>query len=48
MRAKAYIKIFYDGKKIPVISALLINNKLVSNFKTKANHFIIFFLVLIR
>ena len=44
--AKTYwsiLKTFYNGKKIPVIPPLLINNKLVSNFKTKANHFNIFF-----
>ena len=44
--AKAYwtiLKTFYNGKKIPFISLLLIKNKLVSNFKTKANHFNIFF-----
>ena len=37
------LKTFYNGKKIPVIPPLLINNKLVSNFKTKTNHFHIFF-----
>ena len=44
--AKTYwtiLKTFYNGKKIPFISLLLIKNKLVSNFKTKANHFNIFF-----
>ena len=44
--AKTYwsiLKIFYNGKKIPVIPPLLINNKLVSNFKTKANHLNAFF-----
>ena len=38
--AKTYwsiLKIFYNRKKIPVIPPLLIKNKLVSNFKTKAN-----------
>ena len=46
--AKTYwsiLKTFYNGKKIPVIPPLLVNNKLVSNFKTKANHFNIFFLL---
>ena len=43
--AKTYwsiLKTFYNGKKIPVIPPLLINNKLVSNIKTNANHFNIF------
>ena len=33
------VEIFCNGKKIPVISPILINNKIVSNFKMKANHF---------
>ena len=40
--AKIYcsvLKTCYNGKKIPVIPLLLINNKLFSNFKTKGNHF---------
>ena len=40
--AKAYwsiFKPFYNGKKIPLIPPLLINNELISDFKTKANHF---------
>ena len=44
--AKTYwpiLKTLYNGKKIPVIPPLLINNKLVSNFKTKTNHFNAFF-----
>ena len=44
--AKTYwsiLKTFYNGKKIPVIPPLLINNKHVSNFKTKANLFSAFF-----
>ena len=43
--AKTYwsiLKTFYNGKKIPVIPPLLINNKLVLKFKTKSNHFNIF------
>ena len=36
----AILKTFYNGKKIPVIALFLINNKLVSNFKIKADHFI--------
>ena len=47
--AKTYwsiLKTFYNGKKIPVIPPLLINNKLVSNFKTKANHLMLFFFYL--
>ena len=41
--AKIYwsiLKTFYNGKKIHAIPPLLINNKLVSNFKEKANHFV--------
>ena len=44
--AKTYwsiLKTFYNGKKIPVIPLLLIKNELVSNFKTKAKNFNIFF-----
>ena len=44
--AKAYwsiLKSFYNGKKIPVIPPLLINNELISDFKMKANHFNSFF-----
>ena len=33
------LKSFYNGKRIPVIPPLLINNELVSDFKMKANHF---------
>ena len=38
------LKLFYNGKKIPAIPPLLMNNKLVSNLKTKANHCNIFLL----
>ena len=44
--AKAYwsiLKSFYNGKKIPVIPPLLINNEIISDFKMKANHFNSFF-----
>ena len=44
--AKTYwsiLKTFYNGRKFLVISPLLINNYLVSNFKEKANHFNCFF-----
>ena len=44
--AKTYwsiLKTFDNGKEIPVIPPLLINNKLVSNIKEKANHFNCFF-----
>ena len=44
--AKSYcsvLKTHYNGKKIPLITAILISNKLVSNFKEKANHFNDFF-----
>ena len=37
------LKTLYNGKKIPLILPILINNKLISNFKEKANHFIAFF-----
>ena len=40
--AKAYwsiLKTLYNGNKIPLISPILVNNKLISNFKEKANHF---------
>ena len=37
------LKTFCNGKKIPVILLLLINNKLISDFKMKANHFNSFF-----
>ena len=45
--AKAYwsiLKTIYTDKEIPVIPPLLIDNKLLSNFKAKANHFNIFLL----
>ena len=44
--AKSYwsiLKILYNGKKIPSIPPILINNKLISKFKEKANHFNTFF-----
>ena len=44
--AKAYwsiLKTFCNGKKIQVIPPLSINNKLISDFKMKANHFNSFF-----
>ena len=40
--AKTYwsiLKTFTNGRKVPVIPPLLINNEFISNFKTKANHF---------
>ena len=37
------LKTFYNGKKIPVILLLLINNKLNSDFQMKGNHFNSFF-----
>ena len=39
----AIMKTFYNGKKIPLIPPLLINNKLESDFGKKANHFNEFF-----
>ena len=44
--AKAYwciLKTLYNGKKIPLIPLILVNNKLISNFKEKANHCNTFF-----
>ena len=44
--AKTYwsiLKTFADGRKVPVIPPLLINNESISNFKTKANYFNRFF-----
>ena len=44
--AKSYwsiLKTLYNGKKIPLISPILISDKLISNFKEKANHFNAFF-----
>ena len=45
-RTKSYwsiLKTLYNGKKIQLIPPILISNKLVSNFKEKANHFNAFF-----
>ena len=33
------LKTFYDGKKVPTIPPLLINNKLISDFEIKADYF---------
>ena len=44
--AKAYwsiLKTLYNGKKIPLIPQMLVNKKLISNFKEKSNHFNAFF-----
>ena len=44
--AKTYrsiLKTFYNGKKVPSIPTILINNKLIPGFEVKANHFDIFF-----
>ena len=44
--AKSYwsiLKTLCKGKKIPLMPPILISNKLVSNFKEKANHFSAFF-----
>ena len=46
MSAKAYwyiLKTLYNGQKIPLIPPILVNNKLISNFKEKPNHFNAFF-----
>ena len=37
------LKTLYNGKKIQLIPPILINNKLISNFKKKAIHFSVFF-----
>ena len=37
------MKRFFNGKKVPIIPPLLINNKLESDFKIKANYFNSFF-----
>ena len=37
------LKTLYNGKKIPLIPPISINNMLISNFKEKANHFNAFF-----
>ena len=37
------LKTFANGRKVPVIPPLLINNGFISNFKIKANYFNIFF-----
>ena len=37
------LKTFANGRKVPVIFPLLINNEFISNFKTKANYFKRFF-----
>ena len=39
----AIMKVFYNGKKIPLIPPLLINGKLESDTRKKANHFKEFF-----
>ena len=44
--AKTYwsiLKTFANGRKVPVIPPLLIDNEFISNFKTKANYFNKFF-----
>ena len=42
LQSKTYwsiLKGFYNGKRVPVIPPLLVNNKLVTDFKVKANIF---------
>ena len=36
---QSILKTLYNGKKIPLIPPILINNKVTSNLKEKANHF---------
>ena len=46
VQAKTYwsiLKTFYNGKKIPLIPPLLVNNKFVTDIKTKADIFNKFF-----
>ena len=33
------LKTFLNGKKVPIVPPLLINDKLISDFEVKANHF---------
>ena len=45
-RAKTYwyiLKTLYNGKKILLVHPILVNNKLISNFKEKANYLNDFF-----
>ena len=37
------LKTFYNGKKVPIIPLILINDKLISGFEIKANQFYNFF-----
>ena len=37
------LKTFYNGRKIPIIPPLLINDNLETDFKKKAHHFNVFF-----
>ena len=37
------LKTFYNGKKVSIIPPLLINDKLISDFEVRANHFNDFF-----
>ena len=39
------LKTFYNGRKIPIIPPLLINDKLEINFEKKAHHFNVFLLL---
>ena len=44
--ARAYwsiLKTLYNGKKIPFIPQIIVNNKQISNIKEKVNHFNTFF-----
>ena len=40
---RSILKTFHNGTKVPVIPPLLINNEFISNFKTGAKYFNIFF-----
>ena len=33
-----FLNTFYNGKKVPIIQPLLIDNKVISDFEVKANH----------
>ena len=37
------LKIFYSGKKIPLIPPLIINDQFISDFQEKANYFNLYF-----
>ena len=34
----SFLKTFYNGKKVPIIPPLVINNEIISDFEAKTNH----------